>query len=200
LSIEKNKYGGNTVITRYGFHMVNYTKIAFDNAPIGLVMAENRIIQCCNLKFSTMLGYRQRDIQGQSFRMFYGSNEEFERIRDVGINTLKTKGEYSDERLLRHQNGHSVWCRFRAHSLTQNNPLDRIILSYAQISNNAQSINLSKRERQVLGLMSQEMSSKQIAQELNLSPRTIDDVRARLIKRYKVKRCSDLLSRMTGLG
>ncbi len=25
--------------------MVNYTKLAFDNAPIGLVMAENRIIK-----------------------------------------------------------------------------------------------------------------------------------------------------------
>ena len=180
--------------------MVNYTKLAFDNAPVGLVISENRIIKCCNLTFSSMLGYAPKDIQGKSFRMFYGSNEEFERIRHVGINALRTKGNYSDERLLHHREGHSVWCRFRAHSLTPDQPLDRIILSYAQISNNAQSINLSKRERQVLGLMNQEMSSKQIAQELNLSPRTIDDVRARLIKRYNVKRCSDLLSRMTRLG
>ena len=180
--------------------MVNYTKLAFDNAPIGLVMSENRIIKRCNLKFATMLGYISEDVQGQSFRMFYGSDEEFEKIQHVGINALKTKGNYSDERLLHHREGHSVWCRFRAHSLTPDQPLDRIILSYAQISNNTQTITLSKRERQVLGLMNQGMSSKEIASDLELSPRTIDDVRSRLIKRFKVKRCSDLLGRMTELG
>ena len=180
--------------------MVNYTKLAFDNAPIGLVISENRIIKCCNSTFSLMLGYKPKDIQGKSFRMFYGSNEEFEKIRHVGINALKTKGNYSDERLLHHREGHSIWCRFRAHSLTPDRPLDRIILSYAQISNNTQTITLSKRERQVLGLMNQGMSSKEIARELELSPRTIDDVRARLIKRFKVKRCLDLLGRMKELG
>ena len=147
-----------------------------------------------------MLEYTPKDIQGKSFQMFYGSNEEFEKIQHVGINALKTKGNYSDERLLRHLAGHSTWCRFRAHSLTPGQPLNRIILSYAQISNNTQTITLSKRERQVLGLMNQGMSSKEIARKLKLSPRTIDDVRSRLIKRFNVKRCSDLLGRMTELG
>ena len=180
--------------------MVNYTKLAFDNAPIGLVMSENRIIKRCNLKFATMLGYISEDVQGQSFRMFYGSDEEFEKIQDVGINAIKTNREYSDERLLRHRDGHDVWCRFRANSLTPDKPLDRIILSYDQISNTTQTIAISKRERQVLGLLNQRMSTKEIAEELELSPRTIDDVRSRLIKRFSVKRCSDLLGRITKLG
>lgn len=180
--------------------MIDFTTLAFDHAPIGIVLSEDRVIKRCNATFATMLGYQAEDIQGQSFRMFYGSDEEYQRIREVGIAALKRNQDYSDERLLRHCNGDNIWCRFRAHSLTPDAPLARIILSYALISDSAQPITLSKRERQVLGLMNQGMTSKEIARDLNLSPRTIEDVRARLIKRFGVRRSADLLGRMTELG
>lgn len=180
--------------------MVDFHTLAFEHAPVGLVLSENRIIRCCNVKFASLLGYTRTEIEGQSFRMFYGSDEEFENIRDVGIDVLKANGDYSDERLFRRRDGASVWCRFRAHSLTPETPLRRIILSYAPIAQTPSTAHLSKRERQVLGLMSQSKTSKEIARELGLSPRTIDDVRARLIKRYGVKRCVDLLRRMKGFG
>jgi DNA-binding CsgD family transcriptional regulator len=64
----------------------------------------------------------------------------------------------------------------------------------------ATSIRLTKRERQVLGMMNQRMSSKENAVELCLSPRTVDDVRARLIKRFGLRRATDLLGKMRNLG
>lgn len=180
--------------------MEDLTTLAFEHAPIGLVLSEDRVIKRCNATFAEMLGYRREDIEGQSFRMFYGSEEEFQRIRGVGMAALRSNRNYSDERMLRHRNGHNLWCRFRAHSLTPDAPLQRIIISYALISEGAQPITLSKRERQVLGHMNQGMTSKEIARELSLSPRTIEDVRARLIKRFGVRKSADLLGRMTELG
>ena len=180
--------------------MVDLAALAFENAPIGIVLSENRIIQRCNMTFAEMLGYVPNDIEGHSFRMFYGSDEEFNLVRGVGISALRRTGKYSDERLLRHREGHSIWCRFRAHSLTPDYPLEQIILSYALISDSGPPITLSKRERQVLGYMNEGMTSKEIARKLGLSPRTIEDVRARLAKRFGVKRSVDLLGKMTELG
>eukprot|EP00521_Asterionellopsis_glacialis_P003566 CAMPEP_0195275802 /NCGR_PEP_ID=MMETSP0706-20130129/18104_1 /TAXON_ID=33640 /ORGANISM="Asterionellopsis glacialis, Strain CCMP134" /LENGTH=63 /DNA_ID=CAMNT_0040333217 /DNA_START=56 /DNA_END=244 /DNA_ORIENTATION=- len=61
-----------------------------------------------------MVGYDKQDIVGQSFRMFYGSRQEFDDIRDVGLEPLRAKGVYTDERMVKCKNGAQIWCRFRA--------------------------------------------------------------------------------------
>jgi PAS domain S-box-containing protein len=175
------------------------TRLAFDAAPIGIVLAEQRVIRTCNRTFASMLGYEIKELVGQSFRMFYGSDEEFEATRDIGLMLLQQTGRYSDERFVQHRAGHALWCRFRAHTLSAAAPLAHVVMSFAQI-NEAAPVSLTKRERQVLGLMNQRLTSKEIANHLGLSPRTIDDVRGRLIKRFGVKRATDLLGRMRGLG
>jgi DNA-binding CsgD family transcriptional regulator len=48
--------------------------------------------------------------------------------------------------------------------------------------------------------MGQGMTSKEIAKTLELSPRTIEDIRARMIKRHGVKRASELVARMLMRG
>jgi PAS domain S-box-containing protein len=169
--------------------------LAFNNAPIGVVLAERRVIRACNATFGQLVGYEVADLVGQSFRMLYGSEDEFQRIRDIGLGELMRDQFYVDERLLRHRDGRSFWCRFRAHSLTPASPLDRIVMTFAYIPEKSDSLSLTTRERQVLGLMSRAMTSKQIAQELGLSHRTVDDVRGRLIKRHHLRRATDLLQK-----
>ena len=90
--------------------------------------------------------------------------------------------------------------RFRAHSTTPDKSLARLNLSYALIYENKLPIVLRKRERQVIGLMNQGLTSEEIVRELRLSHRTIEDVRARLLKRFGVKRSADLLGRLTEFG
>jgi len=174
-------------------------KIAFDGAPIGIIMTHNRVITTCNQTFADIVGYQQCDLIGQSFRIFYGSSEEFESVRDVGLQPLSQSGNYTDERMIIHKDGHAIWCRFRARSLTPKAPLELVVMSFAPIAEN-QALSLSKRQRQVLGLMRRGMTSKEIARHLGLSPRTIEDVRARLLKRFAVKNATELLGKMTDLG
>lgn len=178
----------------------DFALLAFDAAPVGIVLAESRVIRACNTTFARLVGYGVGDLVGQSFRMLYGSEDEFERIRDVGLGMLRREQNYADERLLRHRDGHSLWCRFRARSLTPAAPLDRVVMTFARIADKGEALSLSKRERQVLSLMSRSLTSKQIATELGLSPRTVDDVRGRLIRRFGLRKASDLLHRMTDLG
>jgi len=176
----------------------DFARLAYDAAPSGIVLTEQRVIRSCNTTFATMLGYRVDQLIGQSFRILYGSDEEFENIRDIGLSILQQSGQYTDERLVRHRAGHGIWCRFRARTLVPDAPLERVVMSFAPI-NEAEPISLSKRERQVLELMNRRLTSKEIAQRLGLSPRTIDDVRSRLIKRFGVRRAQDLLGRLSGL-
>lgn len=176
----------------------SFALLAFEAAPIGLVLTEQRVIRTCNMTFAALLGYQVSELLGQSFRILYGSDEEFESIRDVGLATLQGSRLYSDERLVQHRAGHGIWCRFRARTLVPEAPLERVIMSFAPI-HEAQPLSLSKRERQVLELMNRRLTSKEIAARLHLSPRTIDDVRGRLIKRFGVRRAADLLGRLAGL-
>lgn len=178
----------------------DFALLAFDAAPVGIVLAERRVIRACNATFARLVGYGVHDLVGQSFRMLYGSDDEFQRIRDVGLGALMRAQAYCAERLLRQRDGHSLWCRFRARSLTPAAPLDRVVMSFAQIAEKGEALSLTSRERQVLGLMSRSLTSKQIAVALGLSPRTVDDVRGRLIKRFGLRKASDLLHSMTELG
>ena len=75
--------------------------LAFEHAPIGLVMTESRIIRACNPAFAEMFGYCRDELIDQSFAILYPSQEEFVRIRDVGVEPLKKTNRYSDERIMK---------------------------------------------------------------------------------------------------
>lgn len=173
--------------------------LAFDAAPVGIVLAERRVIRACNETIAHLTGCAAADLVGQSFRMLYGSEDEFRQVRDIGLGALMRAQSYADERLLRRRDGHSLWCRFRARSLTPAAPLDRVVMTFAQIAEKGAAVSLTNRERQVLGLMSRRLTSRQIALELGLSRRTVDDVRGRLIRRFHLRKASDLLQQMTDL-
>jgi len=176
------------------------TRLAFDHAPVGIVMTRYRMIERCNATFCDLSGYPSGALLGQSFRMLYGSEAEFIQIRDIGLEPLRQSGAYSDERMLRHAAGHAVWCRFRARTLTPDDPLARIVMSFAPIEGRRDGPALSPRERQVVTWLARGKTSKEIAQVLGLSPRTIEDVRARLLRKFQVRNAGLLLARLSDLG
>ncbi|MBR9652431.1 PAS and helix-turn-helix domain-containing protein [Thalassovita aquimarina] len=180
--------------------MNDLDQIAFENAPMGLALTEHRVIRSCNDTFAQMFGYEKSQLLGQSFRVLYGTEQEFHQIRDIGLEPLKKDLPYSDERLIETATGDHVWCRFRARTLTPEDPLARIVLSFTLIDNTPAGPSLTPREREVLTWLSRGRTSKEIAQVLNLSPRTIEDVRARLLRKFKVKNVAVLLARLSGFS
>ncbi|MDX5381383.1 MAG: PAS and helix-turn-helix domain-containing protein [Rhodobacterales bacterium] len=180
--------------------MDDIARIAFDHAPVGIVMTRHRVIEACNQTFCDLSGYGMDALLGQSFRMLYGSEAEFIQIRDIGLEPLRRDGAYADERMLRHAGGHAVWCRFRARTLTPADPLARIVMSFAPITPRRDGPSLTGRERQVVTWLARGKTSKEIAQVLSLSPRTIEDVRARLMRKFDVRNTALLLARLSDLG
>ncbi|MEM7214151.1 MAG: PAS and helix-turn-helix domain-containing protein [Pseudomonadota bacterium] len=175
---------------------VDFEILAFEHAPVGIVLTEKRVIRACNETFASMLGYEKQELINQSFRMLYQSREEFDRMRDIGIEPLKSEGIYLDERIMTRRDGEAIWCRFRAQTLTPDSPLERSILSFALITDRAPTTGLSFRERQVATHLSQGRTSKEIGKFLQISPRTVEDVRSRLLKKFKSKNTAELLANL----
>lgn len=179
--------------------MDSYSQLAFEQAPIGIVLTENRTIKACNQTFVDMFGYTRDELINESFRTLYETRQEFDEIRDIGLTPLRETGNYTDERLMLHRDGSMFWCRFRAHTLTPTDPLGQTVLTFADISETHQTIALTPRERQVVMLLRKGQTSKEIARELSISPRTVEDYRANLLSKFEVKNVAELLVRLVGL-
>lgn len=175
--------------------------LAFHEAPVGIVLTEERIIRACNATFARLFGHPETALIGQSFRLLYETEREFEEIRDIGLAPLRDSGTYADERLVRRTDGTRLWVRFRARTLTPEAPLARLVMSFAPLPRPAAAaIALTPRERDVVSGLAHGQTSKEIARGLGLSPRTVEDVRARLIRKFEVRNVTELLTRLTGPG
>ena len=175
--------------------------MAFQEAPEGIVLTEDRTIRACNATFARLFGHPESALIGQSFRLLYETEREFEEIRDIGLAPLRDSGTYSDERLIRRIDGPRLWVRFRARTLTPETPLARLVMSFAPLPRPAAAtVALTPRERDVVSGLAHGRTSKEIARHLGLSPRTIEDVRARLLRKFEVRNVTELLTRLTGPG
>ena len=94
----------------------------FNTAPVGIVVARDRVILRCNRKFEELIGYRSHELIGHSTRLFYVSDEEFERLgqeiyTNVGLDTVETL----DLHFIRHD-GSLFWARFSGQLLGPPHP------------------------------------------------------------------------------
>ena len=192
----------NIVKTRIdeSFETGCFDELAFTYAPVGLVVTENRVIRDCNLAFAAMFGYERDDLRGQTFARLYPSDEEFDNIRDRGIKSLKEHNTYWDERIMARKDGSLFWCRTRGHSFTPDEPLMRAVWSFADLSQIRPYQPLTRREREIVSHLSDGLTSKEIALKLDLSYRTVEVYRAKLLKKFEVSNTQGLIQALGGLG
>lgn len=174
-------------------------EFAFENAPVGIVMTERRVIRACNHAFAAMFGYPREDLVDHSFAKLYPSFEEFQRIGPVGIEPLRLVNRYSDERIMARRDGSLFWCRVRGRTLTPEEPLARAVWSFADISDSRPMKSMTTRERQIVMHLGEGRTSKDIARLLTISPRTVEAYRARLLKKFGASNVAELLSHLGGM-
>ncbi|MCD9149044.1 LuxR C-terminal-related transcriptional regulator [Pseudophaeobacter flagellatus] len=175
-------------------------KLAFDFAPVGLVVTENRVVRECNQRFCEMFGYPREDLLDQLFAFLYPSEEEFQNLRTRGDKNLSAGNPYWDERVMRRRSGELFWVRVRGHSFTPNTPLGRAVWSFVDLSGSRPYLPLTRREREVYSLLGEGQTSKEIARSLNLSYRTVEVHRARLLKKMGVNNTASLFSSLGNIG
>jgi PAS domain S-box-containing protein len=179
-------------------HPIDFAMI-FERAPVGLCVSEQRSIRACNLELASMFGYNVATLNGQSFSILYPSADEFERTGERIAPILNRQGFYSDERIMKRADGELFWCHVTGRALSREDPHASGIWTFEDLSNRRPvTAELSMREREVAALLVEGKTSKLIAKQLALSPRTVEMHRARLMKKFSASTSSELVNRLLG--
>ncbi|MYM89430.1 PAS domain-containing protein [Rugamonas sp. FT82W] len=179
--------------------VIDYESI-FLHAPVGMCISENRVIQSCNEALAAMFGHPRAQLQGQSFVVLYPTMDEFLRTGDRIIPIMNAKGRYSDERIMRRANGELFWCHVTGHSMKASEPLGPGIWTFEDVSEKRPvTAELTPREREIAALLVEGKTSKTIARQIDLSPRTVEMHRAKLMRKFSAATSSELVHKLVGL-
>ncbi|MBC3812258.1 MULTISPECIES: LuxR C-terminal-related transcriptional regulator [Undibacterium] len=180
-------------------HTIDF-EVIFQQAPIGMCVSQNRIIYACNDDLAQMFNYKKEDLIGQSFQILYPSPDEFERTGARITPIMNAKGSYSDERIMKRANQELFWCHVTGRGLRKNEPHAAGIWTFEDLSaKRPVSAELTPREREIAALLVEGKTSKLIARQISLSPRTVEMHRAKLMKKFSAATSSELVHKLLGI-
>ena len=172
-------------------------RLAFEMAPVGMVVSRNRDMIDCNYHLCTMFGASREVLVGQSFRILYPSAEEYERLGAHMEPILNAKGYYSDNRIMKRANGEMFWCHVSGRALDRSAAHAAGIWTLEDLSERrAVQTNLTGREREVAARLLEGLTSKEIGKILSISHRTVEIYRARLMRKYDASTAADLVHKL----
>jgi PAS domain S-box-containing protein len=181
-------------------HDIDY-QLAFDLAPIGLVLSRNRTMVNCNRRVCEMFGATREQLIGQSFQILYPSADEYERTGARIAPLLNRDGTYSDDRLMKRLDGRFggeiFWCHVTGRALNRDAPHEAGIWSFEDLSSRRPvKAELTAREREVAAHVMDGLTAKEIGKALAISHRTVEIYRARLMRKYQASGITDLVQRL----
>lgn len=178
---------------------IDYESI-FQHAPIGMCISQHRVIHVCNAALTQMFGYPDGTLAGLSFSVLYPSHTEFERTGARIIPIMNEKGCYSDERIMKRADGRLFWCHVSGLALLPHDPHAAGIWTFDDLSEKRPvTAALTPREREIAAMLVDGKTSKLIARQIGLSPRTVEMHRAKLMRKFTASTTSELIHRLLGV-
>jgi PAS domain S-box-containing protein len=172
-------------------------RTAFEYAPIGLVLSRHRLMIDCNRAALAMFRAEREQLIGQSFRVLYPTQGEYERTGERIVASLDTDGRYADERVMRRVDGELFWCHVWGHALDAADPHAAGIWSFEDLSSKRSlKLDFTPREREIAALLIEGLTSKMVGKRLTISPRTVDVYRARLMRKVGASTTAELVHKL----
>ena len=174
-------------------------ELAFNLAPVGMCVSRHRTIELCNEAFAQMFGFAQTDLMGHSMARLYPSLDEFTHIGKLGLPVMQETGTYSDERIMSRSDGALFWCHVAGRALDRADPFAHAVWMFEDISlRRPVSAALTMREREIAQHIVTGATSKQIARLLEISHRTVEAHRARLMRKLGASTTGELVAQLLG--
>ncbi|TCM49701.1 PAS domain S-box-containing protein [Rhizobium sp. PP-F2F-G48] len=167
-----------------------------DDMPVPLVHATYRIIRDCNSAFAELFGYATDELVGQSFSRLYPQITDFIRTGKLWQSQLGGGKTYYDERIMAGSHGLQFWCRVNGRSANAGDPFADAIYCFQTMERPvaAELEILTGRQKQILTMIAQGKTNANIALETNLSRRTVESHRARMLKATGMKNSTELVA------
>jgi PAS domain S-box-containing protein len=166
-------------------------KQAFESSPVGQAIGRNRVIMACNHMFATIFRGTVDEMIGQTFERLYPTQADFEKTgQRIGV-FLSRDRSFTDDRVMRRLDGDLFWVRVRGFTYTPDDAHSHtqwVFTELAKSETPGQSIrtSLTPRERDIATLLIEGKTGKEVARALDISPRTVDIYRSRLLRKYGV--------------
>lgn len=176
-------------------------QLAFDLAPVGMVLSRNRSIMSCNQHLCEMFGASREVLVGHSFQILYPSAAEYQRIGERMLPILNRSGTYADNRIMKRVDGalkgETFWCHVMGRALNREAPHEAGIWTFEDLSSRRPvKAALTAREREVAAHLMDGLTSKEIGRALGISHRTVEIHRARLMRKYSASTAADLVHKL----
>jgi PAS domain S-box-containing protein len=176
-------------------------RIAFDLAPIGMVLSRERLMIDINRQALAIFGAAREQLVGQSFELLYPTRDEYERTGQRIVASLDANGWYADDRVMKRvagaRAGELFWCHVTGRALDPLQPHAAGIWAFEDLSSRRHlGVELTPREREIAALLIDGLTSKLMGRRLDISPRTVDVYRARLMRKYGAATSAELVHRL----
>ena len=176
-------------------------RLAFDLAPVGMVLSRNRTMVDCNQRVCEMFGVGREHLIGQSFQLLYPSADEYERTGQRIAPILNANGVYADDRVMKRVGGRlqgeTFWCHGTGRALNREAPHEAGIWTFEDLSaRKPVKAELTAREREVAAHLMAGLTSKEIGRALGISHRTVEIYRVKLMRKYQAGSAADLIHRL----
>ncbi|MFM7026221.1 MAG: LuxR C-terminal-related transcriptional regulator [Limnohabitans sp.] len=176
-------------------------RLAFDLAPVGMVLSRNRTIVDCNQRVCEMFGIPREQLTGQSFQLLYPSVDEYERTGQRIAPLLNANGVYADDRVMKRVGGRlqgeTFWCHVTGRALNRHAPHEAGIWTFEDLSaRKPVKAELTAREREVAAHLMDGLTSKEIGRALGISHRTVEIYRVKLMRKYQAASAADLIQKL----
>jgi PAS domain S-box-containing protein len=172
-------------------------RLAFALAPVGMVISRRRVMVDCNEAVCEIFGYSRELMLGQSFMLLYPSHDEFERQGERMLAALHARGRWSDQRVMRRATGESFWCRVSGRAQDRADPHAAGIWCFEDLgARQPVKAELTAREREVAARLLDGLTSKEIGRALDISHRTVEIHRARLMRKYGAATSAELVQKL----
>lgn len=182
---------------------------AFEFAPIGLALSSGGLIANCNRELLAMFGAKREQVVGQSFKILYPSAADYEQMMGQIVARLNPEGHYTGGRVMKRLDRGGIdglfWCQILGQVISgdvHSHAAEESVVSIWAFENisveSRRESAPTPREREIALLLIEGLTSKLIGKRLNISPRTVEVHRARLMRKYGTSTTQELVRKLLG--
>jgi diguanylate cyclase (GGDEF)-like protein/PAS domain S-box-containing protein len=109
-------------------------KLIFDRSVVGISFIKNRVFLRCNRRMEEMFGYGPGEMQGQSTRIYFPSQEAYDAMGVRVLEEMHRGGTVIIEDIYRRKNGELIWARLNGTAIDAADPLGGSIWAFEDIT------------------------------------------------------------------
>lgn len=172
-------------------------RMAFLNAPDATLVLADRVILRASLRVQDVFGWTPAELEGQSVRLLYPGQSDYEVIGERARKALQDQAVYQDERFMRRKDGQVVWMEGCGAALDRADPLRLAVWTYRPAERTSAAFGpLTAAEKRIARYLVNGFTSKEIALALSCSHRTVEVHRANMIRKMAVRNSFELVRKL----